>query len=111
MQQLGVAGGGKLGSAVVPLLGPGRVGGEEEVAAVGVEAEPAARFSARDRAEAAEVRSAGEHRGAGHGREARPAVLGSEERARDRGDEVDSPGEATGHRPDDASGARRCRGS
>ncbi len=49
----------ELGGAVVALLGPGRVGGEEEIGPVGIEAEALARLRARHRAEALEVDAAG----------------------------------------------------
>ena len=49
-EQLRVAGRGQLGGAVVALLRAGGVGGEEQVAAVGVEAELAPRLGSRQRA-------------------------------------------------------------
>ena len=63
------------------LLGSRRVGGEEQVAAVGVEAELAPRLGARHRLEAAEVGAAGKDRGAGQERQARAPVLLAEEGA------------------------------
>jgi hypothetical protein len=71
-QQLRSGGVGELAGAVGSLGRAGRVGGEEDVAAGRVEAEPLARRGAVDRDEAVEVHAAGQHRdtparpGAGH---------------------------------------------
>ena len=101
-QQLGAAGSGELGGAVGALLGSRRVGGEEQVAAARVEAElragpPGAGSGGSGSRSGPQGRTAEP----GDRGQARPPVLGREERARDGGDEIDAPCEPARERPDD----------
>ena len=85
------------------LLGPGRVGREEQVAAVGVEAERAPRL-ARGAAGGSGSRSGPQGRTAEPGTGGRPGRPSSAAKsARETaGDEVDAPGEPARERADDA---------
>ena len=100
-EQLRRAGLGQLAGPVGALLGSRRVGGEEQVAAVGVEAELAARLGARHRPEAAQVRPAGEDRRAVQERQAGPPVLLDEEGGGDDRGQVDAAGQAARQAPDE----------